>query len=193
MCAIGTHSIKRRLTIPHTPEQNGVAERKNRTLVETARCLLAQSGLPAHFWAEAINTANYIRNRCISKSLGDNTPYELWQGEKPDIGHLRTFGSKVFVLNKNPNKGKFEPRSIEGIFIGYADASKGYRVWIPKDSKIVIARDVKFLETFDANNNYEDFASDDFVQNRTAEIANDNGSPNYNSNDNFAEDAIDVA
>ncbi|XP_076395897.1 uncharacterized protein LOC105663718 [Megachile rotundata] len=71
--------IQRRLTIPHIPEQNGIAECKNRTLIERARCLLAQSGLPTYFWAEAINTSNYIRNRCITKILNEHTPYELWK------------------------------------------------------------------------------------------------------------------
>jgi len=69
--------IQRRLTVPYTPEQNGVAERKNRTLVETARCLLKQSGLPITFWAEAVNTVNYIQNRCIIKALNGQTPYKL--------------------------------------------------------------------------------------------------------------------
>jgi len=96
--------IQRRLTIPHTPEQNGVAERKNRTLIKMARCLLAQSGLPTHFWAEAVNTANYIRNRYISRSINGRTPYELWKGEKPDISHLRSFGCKVFFLKKSPRE-----------------------------------------------------------------------------------------
>lgn len=62
------HGIRRRLTVPHTPEQNGVAERRNRTLVEAARCMIIQSGLPASFWAEAISTANYIRNQCVTRA-----------------------------------------------------------------------------------------------------------------------------
>lgn len=169
--------IQRRLTIPRTPEQNGVAERKNRTLIETARCLLAQSGLPTQFWAEAINTANYIRNFCITKSLNGCTPYELWKGKKPDISHLRSFGCKVHVLNKNPNKGKFEPRTVEGIFVGYADTSRGYRIWIPKDRKVIVARDVKFLDEFDTNNTYEDFIGDKTTNGRAKFLDNGDDSP----------------
>jgi len=75
--ALKESGIQRRLTIPYTPEQNGIAERKNRTLIETARCLLGQSGLPTSFWAKAVNTANYIRNRYITKALNGHTPYEL--------------------------------------------------------------------------------------------------------------------
>ncbi|CAB0033335.1 unnamed protein product [Trichogramma brassicae] len=138
--------IKRRFTVPHTPQQNGLAERKNRTLVETARCLLLQSGLPASFWAEAIHTANYIRNRCYSETVGC-TPFEKWTGSKPCISHMRSFGEKVHVLNKSPTKGKFDRRGLEGIFLGYSDDSKAFRVWLPGAKKIVSSRDVKFSST----------------------------------------------
>ena len=76
------HGIVRRLTVPHNPEQNGTSERKNRTLLEMAWCILMQSGLPPGFWAEAISTANYIRNRCPTKSLNGKTPYEAWTARK---------------------------------------------------------------------------------------------------------------
>ncbi|KAL7290151.1 hypothetical protein TKK_0015865 [Trichogramma kaykai] len=138
--------IKRRFTVPHTPQQNGLAERKNRTLVETARCLLLQSGLPASFWAEAIHTANYIRNRCYSETVGC-TPFEKWTGRKPSISHMRSFGEKNHVLNKSPTKGKFDRRGLEGIFLGYSDDSKAFRVWLTKAKKIIASRDVKFSGT----------------------------------------------
>jgi len=80
--------IRRRLTVPHTPEQNGIAERKNRTLVEAARCMMIQSGLPPSFWAEAISTANYIKNRCTTKSLVAGTPFEKWTGRRPNIANF---------------------------------------------------------------------------------------------------------
>lgn len=140
------HGIVRRFTVPHTPEQNGVSERKNRTLVDMARCLLVQSGLSGAFWAEAVATANYLRNRCPTSSLNGHTPFEKWKGDVPDLSHLRVFGSKVFILNKDPTKGKFEPRSREGVFVGYSEEVKGYRVWVPELRKIVVGRDVKFLE-----------------------------------------------
>jgi len=92
------HGIGRRLAITHTPEQNGVAERRNCTLVETARCLLIQSGLPPSFWGEAVNTANSIRNRCPSKSLNRKTPYEKWTGRVPDVRHLRELGCTAYTF-----------------------------------------------------------------------------------------------
>lgn len=138
--------ILRRLTVPHTPQQNGVAERRNRTLVDSARSILMQANLPNSFWSEAINTANYVRNRCISKSLDTSTPYEIWSGKKPNVGHLRTFGCKVFVTDTNPGKDKFQPRAKESTFVGYSSESKAYRIWIPTEKRVRLSRDVKFLE-----------------------------------------------
>lgn len=120
--------IIRRLTIPYYPQQNGVAERRNHTLVEMARCLLLQSGLPPSFWAEAVNTANYIRNRCPSKSLDGRTPFEALSEKIPDVSHFRKFGQRVFVLCNKPGIGKLDSRGVTGIFVGYSDSSKGYRI-----------------------------------------------------------------
>ncbi|KMQ87616.1 retrovirus-related pol polyprotein from transposon tnt 1-94 [Lasius niger] len=125
------NEIKRRLTVTLTPEQNGVAERKNQTLVEMARCLMIQSGLPLSFWGEAINTANYIRNRCPTSSLNGKTPYKKWTGNVPDVGYFQKFGCLVYSLDREPNKGKFQSRSRKGIFMGYTERSKAYRIWIP--------------------------------------------------------------
>lgn len=123
--------IARKLTTPYTPQLNGVAERKNRTLMEMARCMLTQSKLPISFWAEAVATANFVRNRCITKTLDDKTPYELWHGKRPNVKHMRTFGEVAYMLDKTPDKGKLEPRGIRCIFLGYDESSRGYRVWIP--------------------------------------------------------------
>ena len=150
------HGIGRRLATTHTPEQNGVAERRNRTLVEMARCLLIQSRLPPSFWAEAINTANYIRNRCPSSSLNGKTPFEAWTGKQPDVSHFRSFGQNVYVLNRDPRKGKFDDRSKKGIFLGYSEVSKAYRVWISDERRVDISRDIKFLDIS------EDTIADDF-------------------------------
>lgn len=93
------NGISRQLSVEHTPQQNGVAERANRTLVEMARCMKLQA-LPDSLWAELINTATYLRNRCSTKSLNGKTPFEAWTGREPYVGFFRTIGSKVIALNK---------------------------------------------------------------------------------------------
>lgn len=118
--------------------------------------MMIQFGFPASFWAEAIATANYIRNRCVTKrdsldsgiysGIGD--PFEKWFGRRPNISHLRTFGSKAFILNKSPNKGKFDIRGLESIFVRYPETSKAYRIWSRRNRKIHIARDVKLFNEF---------------------------------------------
>lgn len=153
--------ITRRLTVPHTPEHNGIAERKNRTLVETARCMLIQAKLPASFWAEAIFAANHIRNRCPSSSIDGKTPFQLWNGKIPTVSYFRTFGCKAYFLNKEPGKDKFAPRAKSCIFIGYSEQCKGYRIWSPADQKVIVSRDVKFLEQLTEGEGYEEFLSDD--------------------------------
>lgn len=137
--------IKRRLTAPHTPQQNGIAERKNRTLLEMARCLLKQGGVPKIFWAEAINMACYIRNRCPTSSLAGDLPLTLWTGKKPSLKHMRPFGIKGYVLIKDKSNGKLDSRSEEGILVGYADKAKAYRIWSEKRRKVIISRDVRFI------------------------------------------------
>ena len=152
------NGIKRRLTVPHTPQQNGIAERKNRTLVETARCMLLQSNLPPSFWAEAISTANYIRNRVPSKALNGETPFKKWTGNRPFVYYFRTFGTTALALNKDPKKGKFDSRSIECVFVGYASESKAYKLWSPKDNKFFRSRDVQFLSSFlPSTSEFQDF------------------------------------
>jgi len=146
---LDAQGIRRRLTVPHSPEQNGIAERRNRTLIEAARCLLIQSGLPQSFWAEAVSAANYVRNRCPSKSLNGKTPYEIWYGEKPNVRHLREFGAKVLVLDKSQSKGKFDDRSKEGVLLGHSEHSKGYRVWISRDRKVETVRDIRVIKSHD--------------------------------------------
>lgn len=92
------HGIIQQFTVPHTPQQNGVAERKNRTLVECARSMLQGKGISNGLWAEAINTAVYLKNRSPTKCLGFKTPFEALFGLKPAVDHLRIFGSKAFAL-----------------------------------------------------------------------------------------------
>lgn len=97
---------------------------------------MIESGLPPSFWAEAVSTANYIRNRCPTKTLNGRTPFELWHGKAPNISHFKEFGSKVIILNRHPGRGKIDDRGKNGIFVGYDTKSKGYRIWIPEERVI---------------------------------------------------------
>ncbi|GBN66164.1 Copia protein [Araneus ventricosus] len=130
-----------------SPEQNGIAERKNRTLLDISRCSLIQSKLPLSFWAEAIANATYTKNRLPSKSLQGKSPYELWHFKDPNIGYFKTFVCEALVWNIKKNREKFEPRALKGIFLGYSDNSKAYRIWLTEAKWVETSRCVKFLET----------------------------------------------
>jgi len=140
------NGIKHQTTIPYTPEQNGLAERMNRTIVEKARCLLQEAGLGKEFWAEAVATAVYLINRSPAKGLNGITPEEAWSKRKPDLAHLRIFGCKAMAHIPKQLRKKWDSKSREYIFIGYCEDSKGYRLWDPEHKSIVKARDVIFLE-----------------------------------------------
>lgn len=148
--------IKRQLSIEYCPQQNRVAERANRTLMEMARCMLLQSGVPESLWVEAINAA-YIHNRCPTKSLENSTPMEVWSNEKPYVGFMRIFGSKVVALEKKPSRGKFKPKGEKYTLVGYSQESKAYRLWKPGTRTVLKRRDVWFVEDLEANiNNLEE-------------------------------------
>jgi hypothetical protein len=156
--------IRHELTVEYTPQQNGVAERKNRSLVETARCLMIQSGLSASFWAEAILTANHIRNRCPSRSLGGEIPFKMWTRRTPIVSYFRKFGTTAFALDKTPGKGKFDSRSKKCIFIGYSVQSKAYRLWDPEARKVIRSRDVTFTGRNQAENDFTDFIDEEIFK-----------------------------
>lgn len=131
------HGISHNFSAPRTPQQNGVVERKNRTLEDMARTMICENNLPKYFWAEAVNTANYILNRCLIRPILKKTPYELFKGRKPSVSYFKPFGCKCFIHNNGKNNlGKFDARSDEGIFVGYSSHSKAYRVF-NKRTKII--------------------------------------------------------
>ena len=133
-------------TISKTPEQNGVAERMNRTLVEMVRSMLSESNLPKKFWAEALATATYLRNRCPTKAVDGKTPYEVWSGEKPNVQHLRIFGSICHSHIPKDERRKLDMKSKEAIFLGYGLDTKGYRLYDYNKKRVYFSRDVKFDE-----------------------------------------------
>jgi hypothetical protein len=143
---------------PRTPQQNGVVERKNRSLQEMSRTMLNEHNLPQYFWAEAVNTACYVINRTIIRNTLNKTPYELWNNRKPNIGYFKVFGCKCFVLNDRDNLGKFDAKSDEGIFLGYSTNSKAYRVFNKRTMVVDESMHVVFDETnpFHIKNNCDD-------------------------------------
>lgn len=138
--------VEHQLTVGYAPEQNGVSERKNRTVMEMARSMLEDKGMPKTFWAEAVYTAVYLLNRCPTKAVLDKTPIEAWSGRKPSAKHLKVFGSICYVHIPTVKRHKLEEKTEKGIFLGYSTESKGYRIYNLKTKKIVISRDVEFDE-----------------------------------------------
>ena len=140
------HGIRRPLTVPRSPQQNGVAERKNRTILNMARSMLKSKRMPKEFWAEAIACAVYLVNRSPTRSVYGKTPQEAWSGRKPGISHLRVFGSIAYGHVPDQTRAKLDDKSAKYIFIGYDSRSKGYKLYNPITGKTIISRDVKFDE-----------------------------------------------
>ncbi|KAJ0790830.1 putative RNA-directed DNA polymerase [Helianthus annuus] len=131
---------------PHTPQQNGVVERKHRHLLETARALMFQASLPRKFWGECIQASTYLINRMPSKVINNQTPYEIIFNEKPDYDRLRVFGCLVYYWSTETGGDKFVFRGRPGVFIGYPTGTKGYKIYDVENGKIVTSRDVTFVE-----------------------------------------------
>jgi Reverse transcriptase (RNA-dependent DNA polymerase)/gag-polypeptide of LTR copia-type/Integrase core domain/GAG-pre-integrase domain len=141
------HGITHQLTVPYTPQQNGIAERLNRTLLNSTRSMLKHMNCDKIFWAEAVTTACYIKNRVTTTGLPNNTtPHEIWIGKKPDVGHLRVFGSKCWYTIPKENIKNLDDRTSEAIMIGYPKHTKGYKLWDVNTQNVVISRDVLFEE-----------------------------------------------
>ncbi|XP_074579060.1 uncharacterized protein LOC141835562 [Curcuma longa] len=124
LCA--EHGIRHETTAPYTPQQNGVAERKNRTLKEMMNALLLSSGLPEYMWGEAVLTVNYLLNKVPRKKI-EKSPYELWKGRQPSYKYLRVWGCLAKVMVPDPKRIKIGPKTVDCIFIGYAHNSCAYR------------------------------------------------------------------
>ncbi|GJW50521.1 putative ribonuclease H-like domain-containing protein [Tanacetum coccineum] len=138
--------IKREYSVARTPQQNGVAERRNRTLIEAARTMLADSKLPTTFWAEAVNTACYVQNRVLIVKPHNKTPYELFRGRTPALSFMRPFGCHVSILNTLDHLGKFDGKSDDGFFVGYSLTSKAFRVYNIRTKRVEENLHIRFLE-----------------------------------------------
>lgn len=138
------------LTVAYNPEMNGIAERLNRTLVEKARTMLLASNLSKRFWNEAILTANYIKNRSPTSAHGDQfnnkTPAEIWFKSKPDLSHIRVFGSICYNHVPKDKRSKLEPKATKCIMLGYGLSPSTYRLWDIENDKLIIGRNVTFNE-----------------------------------------------
>ena len=129
-----------------TPQQNGIAERKNRDLLEKTRALMLQTNVPKRFWSQAIQTAAYIINRLPSSVLNSKSPFEVLKGRKIDINHLRIFGCTCFVHVQSKDRDKFDPRASKCVFLGYSSTQKGYKCYNVSTRKMFVSRDVRFDE-----------------------------------------------
>ncbi|GKD30175.1 putative ribonuclease H-like domain-containing protein, partial [Tanacetum coccineum] len=138
--------IKREYSIARTPQQNGVAERRNRTLIEAARTMLADSKLPTTFWVEVVSTTCYVQNRVLIVMPHNKTPYELFRGIKLALSFMKPFYCHITILNTLDHLGKFDGKSDEGFFVGYSLSSKAFRVYNTRTKKVEENLHVGFLE-----------------------------------------------
>jgi hypothetical protein len=140
------HGIRREMTVPYNPQQNGVAERKNRAITGATRSMLHDQSLPLYLWAEACCTAVYLQNRSPHRILGKMTPEEAFTGRRPDVEHIRIFGCSTFSHVPSERRTKLDPTAQQGILVGYSKVAKAYRIYIPPLRKVVVSRDVRFEE-----------------------------------------------
>ncbi|GJW17813.1 retrovirus-related pol polyprotein from transposon TNT 1-94 [Tanacetum coccineum] len=138
--------IMQQFSTARTPQQNGVVERRNRTLVEAARTMLIFSRLPEFLWAEAVATACFTQNRSIIHTRHNKTPYELLRGRKPNVEYFHVFGSLCYPTNDRDDLGKMKPKADIGVFIGYSETSRGFRIYNRRTKKIMETIHVKFDE-----------------------------------------------
>ena len=142
----GRAGIKREFTVPYNPQQNGVAERKNRTIVSAARAMIHDQGLQMYLWAEACGTAVYVQNKSPHRRLGDITPKEAFTGENPEISHFKIFECPFYICVLREKRTKLDPAKKRGIFVGYSESAKAYPIYIPCHRKMELSIDITFEE-----------------------------------------------
>lgn len=129
------HGVKRQLTTSYTPQQNGVVERKNRTVMNLVRAMLSEKKLFKPFWPEAIRWSIHVLNRSPTLAVKDMTPKEAWSGEKPSVEYFRMFGCVGHVHIPNARRTKLEDKSVSCVLLGVSDESKGYKMFDPVAKK----------------------------------------------------------
>ena len=134
------------VTALYTPQHNGIAERRNKTILNMIRSMLRSKKLPHNFWAKAATTIVYVLNRCPTKNLDGEVPEEAWSGVKPSVRHFRIFGSLCYRHIPYQKRKKLDDKSEAMIFVGY-NSIGSYKLYNPKKSEVVLNRDVNFDET----------------------------------------------
>uniref|UniRef100_A0A2N9FY74 Integrase catalytic domain-containing protein n=1 Tax=Fagus sylvatica TaxID=28930 RepID=A0A2N9FY74_FAGSY len=142
-----TNGISRQLTAAYTPQQNGVAERKNRTIMNMVRSMLSEKQIPKNFWPEAVNWTAHVLNRSPTLAVKDMTPEEAWSGIKPNVDYFRVFGCIGHVHVSDSKRKKLDDKSFQCVLLGMSEESKAYRLYDPASKKIVVSRDVFFEES----------------------------------------------
>ena len=140
------HGIHRQLTVPYTPQQNGVAKRKNCTIMNMVRSMLTVKQIPKTFWLEAVNWTVHIINRCPTLAVKNKTPEEAWSGHTPSVDYFRVFGCISHVHVPDNTRVKLDAKSFKCILLGVSEESKAYRLFDPLSNKIIVSRDVVFEE-----------------------------------------------
>lgn len=140
------HGIKRQLTTPYSPQQNGVCERKNRTVLGLVRSVLKRSGMPRTFWPEAAAWCIHVMNRSPTSAV-ERTPEELWNGKVPAVHYFRVFGCIAYSLIPEQRRTKLDDKALKCVLLGVSEESKAYKLYNPISKKIIISRDVFFKET----------------------------------------------
>lgn len=162
------NGIKHSMSVVYTPQQNGVAERDNRTIVEVARSMIySRSDIPLFLWAEAMNTAVYVINRTGPTKYPDKTPYELWYGKFANIDNLKVFGTECFAHVPKERRRKLDKKAIPGLLVGYVENCKGYRIYVPSLNDVILSRDILFKKERLAPNNAILKASDLSIDNQS--------------------------
>jgi len=139
--------VRHEFTVPMTPQQNGVAEQTNWTLVEAVRSILSDAKLPKKFWAEAVSTAVYLRNRSPTSAVQGKTPFEAWTQEKPNAAHLKIFGCLCHAHVEKDERQKFDAIARKYIMLGYGTETKTYQLYDVEQEKVFFSRVVVFNET----------------------------------------------
>ncbi|KAL8116381.1 hypothetical protein AgCh_022764 [Apium graveolens] len=179
------HGIKKEFSALGTPQQNGVVERKNRTLIEAARTMLEEAKLPTYFWAEAVQTACFTQNASLINKQG-KTPYEMVKKKKPNLKYFHIFGCKCFVLKTHPEQlSKYDLKADEGIFVGYPLSTKAFRVYNLRTKVVMESINVSFDDK-------KITGLEDFIDHDQLRFENEDSNSDTENPDSLSPDAVNT-